>query len=626
MKGRTFSHYAVLDHLGDGGMGVVYHGFDTRLNRPVALKFLAPELSQDPAAKEQFMREARAASALDHPNICTIYDIDETPDGQIFLAMAYVDGETLKETIARGPLPIGDILDIGAQIAQALVKAHGAGIVHRDIKPANVMITADRLVKIVDFGIAKLVGDITITKTGGAVGTLAYMSPEQIRGEPVDHRTDLWSLGAVMYEMTSGERPFRADHAGVTSNAIVQDQPKPLTSLRSGVPMDLERIVIRAMAKRKEDRYQTAADLLSEMRRLQRDWAQEREPAVEATLSPPAVHRRQLKRGAVLLVLVVAGVALAWSLSRLRSSSERLLAFANPVQVTTAVGVEDSPAWSPDNRTLAFAANPTGSETTGGDWDIWVAQVGGQPLNRTADSPAADRFPSWSPDGRQIAFWSDRDNAGCFVMPALTGNARKVAPASLLDPNPPQWSADGGQLTCVATDNNNQVFADIYSIRTGTSRRVLLDGEPGRRMHLSWSPDDRLFAYVASPAGLGADATRLWVVRLSDGKAFPITDGRTKTWSPTWSPDAREAVLRLESWADHGSVAPARRRRRRTNRPADAPHHRNRHACGSHVARWNEALLLPGPAGRKCVAGADPRTTSGDLGGRAPDHVRSGVH
>ena len=256
------------------------------------------------------------------------------------------------------------------------------------------------------------------------------------------------------------------------------------------------------------------------------------------TLSPSAVHRRQLKRG-VLLVLVVAGVALAWSLSRLRSSSERLPAFANPLQVTTAVGVEDSPAWSPDNRTLAFAANPTGSETTGGDWDIWVAQVGGQPLNRTADSPAADCFPSWSPDGRHIAFWSDRDNAGCFVMPALTGNARKVAPASLLDPNPPQWSADGGQLTCVATDNKH-VFADIYSIRTGTSRRVLLDGEPGRRMHLSWSPDNRLFAYVASSQGFGADTTQLWVLRLSDGKAFPITDGRTKTWSPTWSPDARQ--------------------------------------------------------------------------------------
>ena len=269
--GDSVSHYRIVELLGAGGMGVVYKAEDTRLKRAVALKFLPFSLLQDAEAKERLIHEAQAASALDHPNICTTYEIDETSDGQLFIAMAYYPGETLKKKIERGPLKLDEALDYAMQIAQGLVKAHAAGIVHRDIKPANVMVTSDGLVKIVDFGLAKLLGQTGVTRTGTTLGTVAYMSPEQTKGLEVDARSDLWSLGVVLYEMIAGRLPFAGTDTFAIANAIVHDTPPPLTSLRTGVPMDVERVVTRALAKRTEDRYQTAADFLSEVRRLKRE-------------------------------------------------------------------------------------------------------------------------------------------------------------------------------------------------------------------------------------------------------------------------------------------------------------------------------------------------------------------
>ena len=198
MVGQTVSHYQIREKLGGGGMGIVYKAHDVRLDRTVALKFLSPELTRDEDAKRRFTQEARAASALDYPNICTIHDIDETPDGQMFLAMAFYSGETLKKKIEYGPMKLDQAVDIAIQIAQGLAKAHAAGIVHRDIKPANVIVTADDLVKIVDFGVAKLMGQTALTRTGTMLGTVSYMSPEQILAEDVDHRTDVWSLGVLL--------------------------------------------------------------------------------------------------------------------------------------------------------------------------------------------------------------------------------------------------------------------------------------------------------------------------------------------------------------------------------------------------------------------------------------------
>lgn len=268
MIGKTISHYKILKKLGEGGMGVVYKAEDTKLKRVAALKFLPPELTRDPEAKERFVREARAASALDHPNICTIFEIDETGDGASFIALACYSGETLKERIARGALPIDDAIDIAIQIASGLAEAHEHGIIHRDIKPGNIMVTDDGLVKILDFGLAKLAGTASLTKTTSALGTVAYMSPEQARGETVDHRTDIWSFGVVLYEMLTGRRPFRNEYDQAVIYCIINEDPESVGALRDDLPVGLEEIVARAMAKDAAERYERADDLLDDLKTI----------------------------------------------------------------------------------------------------------------------------------------------------------------------------------------------------------------------------------------------------------------------------------------------------------------------------------------------------------------------
>jgi serine/threonine-protein kinase len=265
MIGRTISHYKILEALGEGGMGVVYRAEDTKLRRTVALKFLPPDLTRDPEARARFINEARAASALDHPNICTIHEINETDEGQIFICMSYYDGEMLKEKIERGPLTLEEAVDIAEGIARGLVKAHGNGIVHRDIKPANILITADGQVKILDFGLAKLAGQTRLTRTGTTVGTVAYMSPEQARGNEITPSTDIWSLGVVLYEMLTARLPFRGDYEQAVVYSIMNEQPRSISGLRSGVPLELERIVTKAMAKDPNERYERASDILSDL-------------------------------------------------------------------------------------------------------------------------------------------------------------------------------------------------------------------------------------------------------------------------------------------------------------------------------------------------------------------------
>ena len=256
MIGKTISHYKILEKLGEGGMGVVYKAEDSKLKRPVALKFLPPELTRDPDSKKRFIQEAQAASALDHNNICTIHEINETDESQMFIAMAHYEGETLKDKIHRGPVKLEDAIDTAIQAAEGLKEAHEKNIVHRDIKPANIMMTSKRQVKIMDFGLAKLAGQTKLTKTGSTLGTASYMSPEQSRGEEVDHRSDIWSLGVILYEMITGKLPFKGDYEQAVVYSIVNEEPEPLTGIRTGVPMELERIVNKALAKNPEERYQ----------------------------------------------------------------------------------------------------------------------------------------------------------------------------------------------------------------------------------------------------------------------------------------------------------------------------------------------------------------------------------
>jgi serine/threonine protein kinase len=264
MIGKVVSHYKILEHLGSGGMGVVYKAEDTRLKRTVALKFLPSEFTHDLAARERFFHEAQAASALEHTNICSVHEFGEH-DRQTFLVMGYYEGETLKQKIDRAPTPIEEVLNIAIQTARGLSRTHEAGIVHRDIKPANIMLTTRGEVKILDFGLAKLSGRTLLTRSGTTLGTAAYMSPEQARGESTDHRTDIWSLGVVLYEMIGGRRPFTGDHEQALIYQIINTEPEPLTKVRPETPAGLVQIVGHALTKQAVERYQTMADFRDDL-------------------------------------------------------------------------------------------------------------------------------------------------------------------------------------------------------------------------------------------------------------------------------------------------------------------------------------------------------------------------
>ncbi|MFV1980462.1 MAG: protein kinase, partial [Rhodothermia bacterium] len=270
MSVQTISHYHVLGELGRGGMGVVYKAEDTKLNRTVALKVLPPHALASQDDRARFYREARAAAALHHPHIATVFEIDEH-DGQPFIAMEYIDGQCLDDRIAEGLLPLKEVVSIATQVADALKAAHDKDIVHRDVKSGNVMLTSSGVAKVLDFGLAKTAASTKLTQMGSTLGTVAYMSPEQARGEDVDRRADLWSLGAVMYEMISGKLPFPGDFEQAVIYSILNEEPKPLTSIRTGVPMGLEWIVSKLLAKNPDERYQNARDLLVDLRTVDLD-------------------------------------------------------------------------------------------------------------------------------------------------------------------------------------------------------------------------------------------------------------------------------------------------------------------------------------------------------------------
>jgi Tol biopolymer transport system component len=314
MIGQTISHYKILEKLGEGGMGVVYKAEDTKLKRTVALKFLPPELTRDEEAKERFVHEAQAASALEHNNICNIHEIAETDDSQLFICMAYYEGETLKKRIETGPMMIEEALDVAIQVASGLTKAHDSGIVHRDTKPANVIITKDGVAKILDFGLAKLGGRTLLTKSGTTLGTVAYMSPEQARGEMADHRADIWSLGVVMYEMLTGQRPFRGEYEQAVIYSLLNVEPEPVTSLRTGVPLELEIVIKKCLEKDASNRYQRADEVLADLRRVKGETSKVTPSRTAAPRLAREVRKKRKTRSMVYVgaaaILIVAAVAL----------------------------------------------------------------------------------------------------------------------------------------------------------------------------------------------------------------------------------------------------------------------------------------------------------------------------
>jgi serine/threonine protein kinase len=327
--GQTVQRYRILEQIGEGGMGVVYKAEDTRLDRLVALKFLAPRLQQDADSRKRFEREAKAAAGLHHPNICTVFEIGDF-EGQIFIAMAYIDGQPLDERIAERPLKLPEALEIARQAAEGLGEAHRHNVVHRDIKPGNLMLSPlpdGRIrVTIMDFGLAQLSKVTRLTASTTAIGTVSYMSPEQTYGGEVDHRSDLWSLGVVLYEMISGASPFRGHYEKAVMYAITEEDHEPLTAVRSGLPIELDWIIDKALAKEPSERYQSAAELLIDLTTLDRKLRSgathssvartaPTKPGEDApTIALPRLTRRPWKALAGWAVAAVLGLALGYAL------------------------------------------------------------------------------------------------------------------------------------------------------------------------------------------------------------------------------------------------------------------------------------------------------------------------
>ncbi len=427
LVGQQLGHYQIIRELGRGGMGVVYLAQDTSLGRSVALKLLPRHLTSDPERLRRFEREARAASALNHPNILTIHEIGQT-DGLHFIETEFINGITLREQMRIEELKLGEALNIAAQIASALAAAHEAGIVHRDIKPENVMLRRDGYVKVLDFGLAKLIGQQPVavnaesaaragvlTDTAAVIGTVGYMSPEQGRGLAVDARTDIWSLGVVLYEMVTKRAPFTGETASHVIVSILEQEPPPLTDYLPELPGRLQEIVSKVLCKNRAERYQSINELLVDLKSLRQQ--QDFDASIEAVARSgrPVVHTPSTAKSlitgikrhrtgvalavAAFVVAVLAGLYLVrWT--RQASQVRNQPPPTSVTRLTFEPGEQHNPTFSPDGRFIAYMSH------TSGNSDIWVQLIGsGNPIQIT-HSPADDMFPDWSPDGNSIVFRS----------------------------------------------------------------------------------------------------------------------------------------------------------------------------------------------------------------------------
>jgi len=498
MIGTTVSHYKILGHIGQGGMGVVYKAEDTTLKRTVALKFLPRGLETHDVERARFLQEAQAASALNHPNVCTIHEIGEH-EGQQFIVMEFVDGKTLRSRIAEGGLRIRDSIDFAVQIAEALEEAHSKGIVHRDVKAENIMVNSKNQIKVMDFGLAKLKGSLKLTRTSSTVGTLSYMAPEHIEGGATDARSDIFSFGVVLYEMLTGHLPFRGEHETAMMYSILNEEPEPVTRYRQDLPSELLHVLNRALEKDPEERYQTVHEMLIDLRRVRKETSRVVRPQrsdLQPEVSLPQTIERQpepKKRKllwlglAVITAAIVVALALVIIPSRVPKLNPNLTARTLEIPFTEI----EIPDLSPDGKWIAFPARDAPNV-----WSVYFMNVAkGEAHRLTTDSVIAMNYAEISPDGSEVLYGTESANGyRLHVVSSVGGKSRSLASMGMC----PHWRPDGQLVGYIVHGGSESGKREFWTVRPDGSerRREFIDSAASGNLSFDWSPDGHSIAWV----------------------------------------------------------------------------------------------------------------------------------